>query len=1113
MDMQYKTLLTALVLLSSVLTLGISGQSAEDMPDLPTRDLIPHDPIYIDGESDLLHQATFEGWPGVGSHGNPIIISGYAIDANGTAQGIFVNNTDLHLLIRGNLIYEAHDNSPRPQGDGIKLMDVSNCTVSDNTLRECYYNGVYLDKCHDVVVRGNRIIDTNYLSGLFILDSKGCRLIGNNITGPNNEGANIKGSTDILLEMNDIVGMEADGLRIHTSEDIISKGNNISDCGDYAINIIAPRGINYFYSNRLVGCTITSQGDYGYIVMPENNTLDGKPIYFYKYQDMAGMAVPNDAGMVMGLQTTGLKLSDLKLPGYDGVIRMMECDDIIMNNVTLTEGKSPIILDECSSVNITGCHFKNNSVISIIVYSSNDVEVGHCHFSDHMNNEDDYGIVYSGGSGLIFHNNTVLDKLRPLTCSMNNRVQIKDNRIHGMMGDAIQISSVSVFEISGNEFIQQEGVTGGMGMRLSGSEKGRIDNNSIRYFQTGLSCEYVSESELTGNVIDRCGGVGIDVDHASDLTIQGNLIHRSKDFGIRIEVSEGCLVTHNSLILNNNSTATYNALKAQASDDGPENRWNGSREGNYWSDWTSPDSDGDGIVDAPYPVKGGDNYDNYPLTKSPVLLVSEPGNVKAKAGNGFVNISWAEPEMNLADEILGYRIERRANTSSAPTVMETESLYYLDEGVENGVTYNYTVLALNIYGEGAESEPVSATPDGSSPVVEIIRPVNGSYLNTTAVKLEWNSTDNTDITNNSYRVDSGNWTDTGSVLSAMLNLTEGEHTAEVVAYDPAGNSGGAQTTFTVDITPPQIELDPVGNGYINSDTVTINWDASDAMGGISHFQVVLDSDLIDESVDDTSYILESLSEGDHTVIVTAVDLAGNWNTDALDFNVDLTSPVVVIESPSEGCQVEDSYIDIEWMAIETGSSISSYELKLDDEDWIDIPSTETTDVTWRIEELSVGEHQVTIRATDMAGNTGEDSVGFTVHEGEIPAQTNRITGTVLDEGGDPVKGVKVTSDTGEETQTDSEGYFSLEVEAGNRLLTFEKEGYQTWKKWVDASGNETVNMDDVTLEEKEEERSRWYVWCGSCCLIVIALIVILMVIGWMSKRRKGPRERLDVLEE
>jgi hypothetical protein len=44
------------------------------------------------------------------------------------------------------------------------------------------------------------------------------------------------------------------------------------------------------------------------------------------------------------------------------------------------------------------------------------------------------------------------------------------------------------------------------------------------------------------------------------------------------------------------------------------NRWDNGKEGNYWSDYTGQDTNGDGIGNKPYEVYG--NFtDNHPLTK------------------------------------------------------------------------------------------------------------------------------------------------------------------------------------------------------------------------------------------------------------------------------------------------------------------------------------------------------------------------------------------------------------------------------------------------------------------------------------------------------------------
>ena len=114
---------------------------------------------------------------------------------------------------------------------------------------------------------------------------------------------------------------------------------------------------------------------------------------------------------------------------------------------------------------------------------------------------------------------------------------------------------------------------------------------------------------------------GISIMNSSGVEVYHNLFFRNRGYGIYIDgTSTGNVIHENSFMYNHYTSDHFNARFRQAADYG-ENLWNLTK-GNYWTDWTGPDDDGDGIVDNPYPLKGG-AMDYKPLTEPPWTPVPE----------------------------------------------------------------------------------------------------------------------------------------------------------------------------------------------------------------------------------------------------------------------------------------------------------------------------------------------------------------------------------------------------------------------------------------------------------------------------------------------------------
>lgn len=168
-----------------------------------------------------------------------------------------------------------------------------------------------------------------------------------------------------------------------------------------------------------------------------------------------------------------------------------------------------------------------------------------------------------------------------------------------------------------------------------------IANNTIRSLGDTIVLHGTVDTAVTGNDVSAVGG-GIIASQSANLNISKN-IFRSWDYGAHVSGSnggvwiEGCTdvnITYNGIWGNmvgvalvssesGNTTAMvhHNQFvdnEIQAIDNaGSANLWDdGVGEGNYWSDYSSPDADSDGIGDQPCAIDS-DSQDRYPLIDVP----------------------------------------------------------------------------------------------------------------------------------------------------------------------------------------------------------------------------------------------------------------------------------------------------------------------------------------------------------------------------------------------------------------------------------------------------------------------------------------------------------------
>jgi parallel beta-helix repeat protein len=132
--------------------------------------------ITIDGDTNFSDTALLKGWPGNGTHDNPIIIDGLHIDRGGEfGHCIMISNTQVSFTISNCILTGANVTyywgmGGSLEGAGIHLQNVSNGELVNNT---CYNNtgrGIYLeDSTYNTVM--NNTCHINYGHGIHLVGS------------------------------------------------------------------------------------------------------------------------------------------------------------------------------------------------------------------------------------------------------------------------------------------------------------------------------------------------------------------------------------------------------------------------------------------------------------------------------------------------------------------------------------------------------------------------------------------------------------------------------------------------------------------------------------------------------------------------------------------------------------------------------------------------------------------------------------------------------------------------------------------------------------------------------------------------------------------------------
>jgi titin len=132
----------------------------------------------------------------------------------------------------------------------------------------------------------------------------------------------------------------------------------------------------------------------------------------------------------------------------------------------------------------------------------------------------------------------------------------------------------------------------------------------------------------------------------------------------------------------------------------------------------------------------GDSPWSNVLNATPADVPGIPLNLAAVPGDRTVSLTWETPTLDGGRPILGYRI-LRGDSGGPPEIIAERGLItdFMDEGLINGVSYQYAISAFNNVGEGMPTEFIDVTPAGLSEAPRSL----AADAELTAITLTWSS--------------------------------------------------------------------------------------------------------------------------------------------------------------------------------------------------------------------------------------------------------------------------------------------------------------------------------------------------------------------------------------
>jgi parallel beta-helix repeat protein len=648
---------------------------------------------------------------------------------------------------------------------------------------------------------------------------------------------------------------------------------------------------------------------------------------------------------------------------FSGINLSDSPQNAIMDNSISGSVSFEIDMEGSSNNQIIGNHLSSTSGLGIQMASSN--------YNTFIGNQLINCCFFPSGGLLTFSSQTieVSNTVNGLPVRYYKNVDLGDATIQLGAGQIILGNVV-------NARVAGQSMNGtGYPIMMVGCSHITIERNELSNATIGIFALGSHNSTIRWNNIDRCSEYGTYLQSSNDWLVASNILSRCTNEGIYLWQSIDSTLVLNELIGNHDSGSVFDPDHAQAYDQTGQNQWNDYIKGNYWSDWTEPDLNSDNIVDIPYSIPSeAICWDGRPLSIPPSLDITAPTvELNAPSEGQIFTIDQVQLEWTVTDPGTGMgELWVRAGPSSSWTnVTGTTSHLFI------GLSEGPHVLQLRASDYVGNEIVVSRQffVDQYAPSISWTAPNNGSYVRSTSPIISWTGVDQgSAIAGYQVSIDGGPWSTVNNYpFIRLYDLSQGPHQLSLNASDKGGHWRIFSISFIVDSILPSIFLDsPLIEQMVESSSIQACWYGSDDGSGISRFEARMDQQGWVDLGTDLQAIFDFKNDGPHTLFLRAIDGAGNINSTSISFIIETSPPQIEISAPSDGAFLSTSSIELVWVGSDAGAGIDHYEIKVDDNDWVEVGMAGS----WRIIGLADGEHTLSVKAVDRTGkeNVSEEKI-------------------------------------------------------------------------------------------------------------------------------------------